>query len=612
MIDTGKISLSKPSIVIVWLLIVLLGVMKFSIPQKNILSYDYFGLYLYLPATFIYHDPAISDISWLEKINETYHNTPMFYQLQKTGDYNLIRFFSGMAMLLSPFFFLGHLIAKAGSFPADGFSYPYQFAMAVAAFFYVSIGLLYARKILLHFFNEKTAVFTLLALYLGTNLFFWTTFDAGAPHTILFTLYTILIWYTIRWHENPQLKSAIIIGLILGLIIVSRPSEIIAVFIPLFWNISGKESFLNKTRLIWDNKIHFVLLIVSVIMMGVPQMFYYYHYTRNIFITTYTDPQSTLDFSNPRFAWVLFSFRKGWFVYAPLMVFSIAGLWWMVIKQKMLSLPVLTFLFLNLVIIASFTSLISYGYRAFLQSYAILMIPFGFFIQFVLERKVWVKILGLILIAFFVFYSVIQYFQIINGTINSSRMTKEYFKAIFLKTHIPDGANDLLLIDRSLTPEQILKSGKKFSSRILGQLTFEENGVLPDSLILPGYHGKVAELNPKKPFSPPFDIVYNQLSVSEYGILKIHAKVFITKPANENLLTFTATFTHLGIAYQYFGHTYTNDELKVNQWNEVEMYYLTPEVLSNDDPFRTTFWLRGKDPVYIDDVTIELMVPEEK
>ncbi len=612
MINTGKFSLSKPSILIVWLLIVLLGVMKFSMPQKNILSYDYFGLYLYLPATFIYHDPAISDISWLEQINATYHNTPMFYQLQKSGDYNLIRFFSGMAMLLSPFFFLGHLIALVGSYPADGFSFPYQFAMAIAAFFYVSVGLWYARKILLHFFDEKTTVFTLLALYLGTNLFFWTTFDAGAPHTILFTLYSVLLWYTIRWHKKPQKRTAMLIGLALGLIIVSRPSEIIAVCIPLFWNISGKESFLTKIGLIWENRVHFVLLIATVILMGIPQMLYYYHYTGKIFITTYTDPQSTLDFSNPRFAWVLFSFRKGWFVYAPLMVFSIAGLWWMVRKQIRLALPFLTFLLLNLLIIASFTSLISYGYRAFLQSYAILMIPLGFFIQFVLERKLWVKVLSIILFVFFVYFSVIQFLQIINGTINSSRMTKEYYKAVFLKTQIPAGANDLLLIDRSLTPEQILKSGRKFSSRMLGQLTFEENGILPDSSILPDYQGKVAELNPKKPFSPPFDIIYNQLSVSEFGILKIRAKVFITKPANENPLTFTATFTHLGIAYQYYGHTYTKDELKVNQWNEVEMYYLTPEVLSNDDPFRTTFWLRGTHSVYIENVSVELLVPEVK
>ncbi len=128
---------NSSSLIVAVILVVLLGTLKFIVLQKNILSYDYFGLYLYLPATFIYHDPAISDLSWLEKINELYHNTPMFYQLQKVGDYHLIRFFSGIAILLSPFFFLGHLLAHLGSYPADGFSFPYQLAMMIAAFFYV-------------------------------------------------------------------------------------------------------------------------------------------------------------------------------------------------------------------------------------------------------------------------------------------------------------------------------------------------------------------------------------------------------------------------------------------------------------------------------------------
>lgn len=95
---------------LVMLLALLLGVLKFTHLQDNILSYDYFGLYLYLPATFIYNDPAISDLSWLQQINAQYHNTPMFYQLWAVDGYNIIRFYSGMAILLSPFFFWAMLL----------------------------------------------------------------------------------------------------------------------------------------------------------------------------------------------------------------------------------------------------------------------------------------------------------------------------------------------------------------------------------------------------------------------------------------------------------------------------------------------------------------------
>jgi hypothetical protein len=247
------------SLFVVIFLILLLGSLKFGFQQTNILSFDYFGLYLYLPATFIYNDPAISDLSWLEQINATYQNTPMFYQLQPEGDYNIIRFFCGIAMLLSPFFFLGHGLALVTSYPADGFSYPYQLAMMFAAFAYVTVGLIFTRKILLRFFSDKVTVLTLIALYLGTNLFFWTTFDAGAPHTILYTLYALLIWFTIRWHENPKKRFAIAIGITLGLLIVSRPGEIVAVLIPLFWNIFSWHDVKKKLSLVLNNYPHVLL-----------------------------------------------------------------------------------------------------------------------------------------------------------------------------------------------------------------------------------------------------------------------------------------------------------------------------------------------------------------
>jgi len=78
----------------------------------SILSWDVFGYYLYLPATFIHHDLGISDFSWLQQILDTYHPTNGFYQayMGPTGNY-VMKYPMGLAILYAPFFFIGHLFA---------------------------------------------------------------------------------------------------------------------------------------------------------------------------------------------------------------------------------------------------------------------------------------------------------------------------------------------------------------------------------------------------------------------------------------------------------------------------------------------------------------------
>ncbi|MBK9417351.1 MAG: hypothetical protein IPN62_08670 [Flavobacteriales bacterium] len=44
---------------------------------------DIAGYYLYLPATFIHHDPTIQDISWVEQARELYKSSSTLYQAQE-------------------------------------------------------------------------------------------------------------------------------------------------------------------------------------------------------------------------------------------------------------------------------------------------------------------------------------------------------------------------------------------------------------------------------------------------------------------------------------------------------------------------------------------------
>ena len=611
---------NSTSLLLLLFLVVLLGSLKFSFPQNNILSYDYFGLYLYLPATFIYHDPAISDLSWLQAINDTYGNTPMFYQLQPHDDYNIIRFFCGMAILLAPFFLLGHGFALVSGYAADGFSMPYQYAMMLAAFFYVVVGLVYTRKILLQFFDERTTFFSLLALYLGSNLFFWTTFDAGAPHTILFGLYAMLLWYTHRWHTTPRKRYAIAVGLLLGLIIVSRPSEIIAMFIPLLWGIDGISGLKQKFRLIASNWPHLLLLVLATILMGLPQIAYYYHYTGQLYFSTYTDPQSGLDFSQPRFAWVLFSYRKGWLVYAPIMVFAIAGFVFLWKKKSSLFVALLTHFLLNLFLLASFTSLVSYGWRAFIQSYALLALPLAALIAVIVQqRNKLLKATALILLAALMLLTIFQSWQIMMGIIHGSRMTKEYYWKVFGKTSVDEAEKQLLLLDRYMDDHNghQLPGHIQYTEKLLEQFDFEnmpenhQTFVVTDPL---NPSNKVYSLSTAMPYSPGVKVADRDISRSEHYWASIRFKVYSEEALEKGELLLVVTYTYQGSkenlkgkVYKY--RTFSIDDNPEARWKEYSFNYLAPEATTANDRLETYLWLRTDKLILLDDFEVMIQEP---
>ena len=96
---------------------------------NNILSWDVFGYYLYLPTTFIYHDLGLVNKEVIVNLIEQYNSTSSFYQVNPTesGLY-VMKYSMGMAILYFPFFLLGWLGAIVFDYPIDGFSEPFQFS----------------------------------------------------------------------------------------------------------------------------------------------------------------------------------------------------------------------------------------------------------------------------------------------------------------------------------------------------------------------------------------------------------------------------------------------------------------------------------------------------
>jgi len=597
------------------LIAVFMGVLKYHHPHRNYMAHDNFGTYLYLPGLFIYNDLGWENFETLEKINEKYNNTPTWYQFHKaeTG-YWINRFLMGMAMLFAPFFFIGHAVALNTYYPADGFSAPYQVALVWGGFVYLLIGLFFMSKILARLFPLKTAIFTLIAVYLGTNLLFFAALGNDSPHVYLFSLYCLLIWFTMKWHDQPKIKYAIVIGLVLGILIIARPTEIFAVFIPLLWNITDKDSLKAKFLLVKKHFSHFLILALMMFIIALPQLIYWRIYTGSFFFSPMTDPSQGFDFLKPHFYAALLGFRKGIFIYSPMILLAYIGLFFLYKNKKTLFWPVTVFVVLNTYLLSSHSGLISFGWRAFVQSYAVLTIPLGFFIDAILRKKLPVRIGFVLIFIFLIALNLFQSWQLTAGVLHGSRMTRAYYFAVFGKTEATAEDRKLLLIERSADARDLFKNEEEYESRVEIFNDFETHderfkGYYDTTHSFSGRYSM--RMDSTHRFSPAVRIPYKEITQHDHAWVRASVWVYPVADPLTHEAMLVMTFNHKGNNYKYRAASINLPEydLKMNTWNLISWDYLTPEPRRRTDQLHTYLWYRGKAPFYIDDFKIEIFEP---
>lgn len=413
----------------------------------NATTWDALGYYMYLPGMFIYGD--VKELKWFPKIDSTYQvSGGQLYQASQleNGDY-AFKYLGGVAIMEAPFFFIGHAIAHANDSPEDGFSWPYQYAIIFGAVFWYFIGLIYSRKVLLRYYSESITSLTLFAVILGTNLLQYVSVDGAMSHAFIFPLYAMVLWFTIRWHERPKMGFALAIGLLSGLAIISRPTELIIIFIPLLWSLETSGKLKSKWALVRTHKLHLVAAALGGILGILPQLLYWKHATGSFVY----DVGSKWYFLNPWWR-VLVGFEKGWFIYTPMAIFMVAGLFFM--KGTPFRKAVLTFCLLNIWIIISWSDWrygASYSTRALTQSYPVFMLGLAAIFERIGETK-W----RYIVLPLGIYLSAVNLFQIwqYNKTIlHFDHMNFAYYKAIYLdKDPTP---LDYSLLDGGVVPVNV-------------------------------------------------------------------------------------------------------------------------------------------------------------
>lgn len=581
----------------------------------NPFTWDAFGYYLYMPMAYIHNDLGITDYSVIENVQQEQFISSTMYQIYKTDTGNWVtRYPVGLSILLTPFYLLGHLFAKLGGYSQNGFSLPYQIAIVSGCLFYLSASILILRKILLNWFSDKIVAITLLAICFGTNYIDQATVSSSMPHALLFFVYTLIILFTIKWHNDKTKLNALLLGSVLGLAVICRPTEVVAVFIPLFWAVKNLKELKLKFIDVWkNNRVSLFIILGTFFAFIFIQLLYWKLYVGSFIHDSYNNVGEGLDLLHPHTLNVLFSFKKGWLIYTPIMVFAIVGFYYLKKKKPQYFLSFFVYGLMNLYLVSSWTCwwyAQSFSQRALVQSYVVMAIAMAFFIQALFKFGIVKKLIfGGLLLAFFSL-NVFQLYQAKKGFIHGDRMTFDYYKAIFGKTEVDvNQYQHLLSFNRDLTFEQAA-SQYNYEKEPMFMNSFEQ---IEDTNIVSTKYSRFGEksliISKNREFSKDYTIRYRELTNTEYVWLEVKFWAYFTD-SNSNFRIVNAILRGgKNYGYQAVDVVNANNPIELNTWKEYKFYYLTPHIRSTSDRFQSYFWYAGGGDAYVDDLTITRYKP---
>jgi Dolichyl-phosphate-mannose-protein mannosyltransferase len=581
----------------------LLGYLVRTKPFQYATSWDVFGYYLYLPALFYHNDISLSDTQWADDLRIKYDLSGTFYQVHGVPNGNsVIQYSSGLAIILSPAFFAGHLLSGALGEAQDGFSWPYQLCITLWSFIIAFLGLFVLRKALLLLFDDLISAVVMLLIVFGTNYFIIVGTSLSTPHTHLFTIYALAIYYNIKLHENYKRKYWIYVALSIGLACLARPTELLLLIIPVFWGCFSISDLRQKLSLLFRTQsVNIILFVLVMFLMASPQLVYWKITTGHFFFMSYTNPGEGLDFLNPHTLNFLFSYRKGWFIYTPLMLIAFFGFVYLYKSNRKIFTGILLFVILNVYILSSWSCwwyAFCYGQRSMVQSLPVMAILLGYVILS-LRKKNLMKWLGVWAIVLAVSLNVFQMWQYTHGILPGDRITGAYYWTVFGKTKPDPATKKLLLVERVIEGENAFKNKEGYSSQILFNISEKFIPEKGRSVILDSTEYNVEVLNEYQPFSDGYSAPWKALTTADHNWIHAEAEIYCPEGTRPNDVKLVLTFEHKGGCYGYSALEIKPEVFKPNEWNTISCDYLTPEVRHPDDVFKYYVWCTGKTDVYL-------------
>jgi len=577
---------------------------------------DALGYYLYLPATFIYHNHKS-----LEKLPPDPQIAPVIYwslgemgRTKRAESGRVINQYTyGVAFMEMPFFLAAHAYEKIRGGPANGFSRPYHYALLLSAVCYTLLGLLLLYRTLKSFFEPAAALLSAVLLLLATNLLWFTLYQAGMAHVPAFFLFSALIYLTHVLHRGRRTGQYALAGFLCGLITVIRPVDIICLLIPLLYGVYDRRSLLAKAAMIRADIGKVALATCCFVVPLIPQLVYWKVLSGHGLYDSY-GPEQTFDFLHPQVWKGLFSAANGWLVYTPVMFFALAGLL-LFRRYRPLALSLWVILPVYVWVIYSWyvwNYINGFGSRPMIHMYPLLAFPLAAFIAWMLRRPPALRMVCWLLLALCTVYNVFFSIRQARGTLVSDYTNGAFLRQTLFRYHLR--YSDLIVYDvghRQPDADGLRLVHSFPCVRPADTLP----GTVRDSAGELCYHITGAEEYP--PFQ--IEVPYRE----EMGHIRWAAcsGIFNAPDVIENI------HSHMRLVFDVRrGNTIIHWEalrinnkigmddsqrlrlfrFKTGQWDKVRYYAKVPEDIREGDIMRMMIWNIGKNEMYVKSVCLEL------
>lgn len=353
------------------------------IPNATPVQSDGEGYYAYLPAYILDHDPSfrqviVNDVLPIESGRGVNVTTQDFgFWPQPTGNY-LDKYGVGTAMLMLPFFLVGHAVAVFTRFHADGYSIPEEITVGVAALVYTALGLFALRSVLLRWFSTRVVAVVLVLVTFGTGMVQYFTQQPSISHDYEFFAVSVLLLCALRWYESPQSwRRVALFGLTAGLVVAIRLTNVVLVPGALLLGVGGVGALWQRLALFarfWSRAAVAVLCACGVL---IPQVLTWRVATGHLVVRSY--PGENFYFTKPQLLQSLVWLNPhGLLPYYPVVGFAFIGLGIAWFKRRDLAVPVTLSLLLVWYVISSWwdwSFANALGNRAWIDALPYLALP---------------------------------------------------------------------------------------------------------------------------------------------------------------------------------------------------------------------------------------------
>jgi len=572
---------------------------------KEVVASDGRGYYAYLPSVFVYNKIGFEEVIKREK--QVYPSVQAANFIVEADGKAVNKYFLGVALMMAPFFLMGTIISLVAGVPPDGFSSIYQFMASLSALFYLFMGLMFLQKLLkLYRFKNWIISLVLILVLFATNLLIYTVAAPAMSHVYSFAAVAGFMFFSARYFKSEGKGNALLSVLFLTLVVLIRPvNAIVVLLLPMLApDFSG---FIHTLKSFFRSRWSYLILVAGIVLFSI-QPIWWYVQTGNWLLWSYGG--EGFYFSNPQIFKVLFSFKKGLFIYTPLCLMAVFGLVQLWRINWLRGASAIVFLLLYIWVVSSWWNWYygdSFGQRVFIDVYPLFALLLAFLFQWISGKRWLTKaMIGLSLLVLGL--NVFQNWQYSRGIIHPYAMDREKYMMVFLRTgqeyrYIFNGLEDIPPYKTNM--ETPIRSWKNDFEKI------EEDWVTSGRVGVELAHSDsmVSKLNFDQQYSSALMITQDSSLFGKKDIYaRINAWIFETEPGSSkemNLVISLADSTDVG----YFFKSMAVDEMPVDDagyWREISFGTVMPEILNFNDRLKIFFWYQGQADILVDDFSVEL------